>query len=68
MWHVINAAIDNKAGKAIGISIDKAVHPVNLYGATRLVAEKLFVQGNAYRKASNQIQRHAIRQRNRQPR
>jgi UDP-N-acetylglucosamine 4,6-dehydratase (inverting) len=46
--NVIDAAIDVGAAKVIALSTDKAVHPVNLYGATKLVAEKLFVQGNAY--------------------
>lgn len=46
--HVIAAAIDQGVQKAIAISTDKAVNPVNLYGATKLCAEKLFVQGNAY--------------------
>ncbi|MBT9172533.1 MAG: UDP-N-acetylglucosamine 4,6-dehydratase (inverting) [Syntrophomonadaceae bacterium] len=46
--NVIDAAIDNEVEKVLAISTDKAVWPVNLYGATKLVAEKLFVQGNAY--------------------
>jgi UDP-N-acetylglucosamine 4,6-dehydratase len=46
--NVIDAAIDNEVEQVMTISSDKAVHPVNLYGATKLVAEKLFVQGNAY--------------------
>lgn len=45
---VINAAIDNKVEKVIAISTDKAVYPINLYGATKMVAEKLFIQANSY--------------------
>ena len=46
--NVINAAIDAGVKRVIMISTDKAVNPINLYGATKLCAEKLFVQGNAY--------------------
>lgn len=46
--HVIEAAIDCGVKQVIAISSDKAVNPVNLYGATKLCAEKLFIQGNAY--------------------
>lgn len=46
--NIIDAAIDTSVKKAILISSDKAVSPVNLYGATKLVAEKLFIQGNSY--------------------
>lgn len=46
--NIINAAVDSKVEKVIAISTDKAVHPANLYGATKMVAEKLFIQGNAY--------------------
>jgi len=46
--NVIDAALDNKVEKVIAVSSDKAVQPVNLYGATKLVAEKLLIQGNAY--------------------
>ena len=46
--HVIDAAIDCGIPKVIALSTDKAVNPVNLYGATKLCAEKLFVQGNSY--------------------
>jgi UDP-N-acetylglucosamine 4,6-dehydratase len=46
--NIIDAAIDEGVGKVLALSTDKAVNPINLYGATKLVAEKLFVQGNAY--------------------
>jgi len=46
--HVIDAAIDAGVGKVVALSTDKAVNPVNLYGATKLCAEKIVVQGNAY--------------------
>jgi UDP-N-acetylglucosamine 4,6-dehydratase len=47
--NVIEAALDNRVHRVLALSTDKAVNPVNLYGATKLVAEKLFVQANAYR-------------------
>ena len=46
--NVIDAAIDQKVGRVVALSTDKAVNPINLYGATKLCAEKLFVQGNTY--------------------
>ena len=46
--NVIDAALDNGVEKAIFLSTDKAVSPVNLYGATKLCAEKLFIQANSY--------------------
>ena len=46
--NVIDAAIDCGVQRVIALSTDKAVNPVNLYGATKLAAEKLIVQSNAY--------------------
>ncbi|MCS6907925.1 MAG: UDP-N-acetylglucosamine 4,6-dehydratase (inverting) [Anaerolineales bacterium] len=46
--NVIEAALDCNVKKVVALSTDKAVNPVNLYGATKLAAEKLFVQSNAY--------------------
>jgi len=46
--NIIEAALDAEVEKVIALSTDKAVNPINLYGATKLCAEKLFVQSNAY--------------------
>ncbi|MBW1863627.1 MAG: UDP-N-acetylglucosamine 4,6-dehydratase (inverting) [Deltaproteobacteria bacterium] len=46
--NVIDAAINTGVKKVVALSTDKAVNPVNLYGATKLCAEKIFIQGNAY--------------------
>ena len=46
--NVIDNAIDDGVDRVMAISTDKAVHPVNLYGATKMTAEKLFIQGNSY--------------------
>lgn len=46
--NVIEAALGAGVKKVLALSTDKAVSPVNLYGATKLAAEKLFVQSNAY--------------------
>jgi UDP-N-acetylglucosamine 4,6-dehydratase len=46
--NVIDAALDTNVQRVLALSSDKAVNPINLYGATKLVAEKLFVQANAY--------------------
>jgi UDP-N-acetylglucosamine 4,6-dehydratase len=45
---VIEAALDQGVERVVALSTDKAVNPVNLYGATKLAAEKLFVQSNSY--------------------
>ncbi|MGD1151785.1 MAG: UDP-N-acetylglucosamine 4,6-dehydratase (inverting) [Syntrophales bacterium] len=46
--NVINAALDAGVKKVLALSTDKAVSPTNLYGATKLCAEKLFVHSNSY--------------------
>ncbi len=46
--NIVDAAIDRDVKKVVAISTDKAVNPVNLYGASKLVAEKIFVAANAY--------------------
>ncbi len=46
--NVVEAALDAGVKKVMALSTDKAVNPVNLYGATKLAAEKLTVQSNAY--------------------
>ena len=46
--NVIDAALDRKVKKVIALSTDKAVNPINLYGGTKLVSDKLFISANAY--------------------
>lgn len=46
--NVVEAALDAQVKKVLALSTDKAVNPVNLYGATKLAAEKLMVQSNSY--------------------
>ena len=46
--NVIDAAINQGVLRIIALSTDKAVNPINLYGATKLCAEKMFVQANSY--------------------
>ena len=46
--NVVEAALDAGIEKVLALSTDKAVNPVNLYGATKLAAEKLVIQSNAY--------------------
>ena len=45
--NIVDAAIENGVQKVINLSTDKAVNPINLYGATKLVAEKIFVAANS---------------------
>ncbi len=46
--NIIDASIDRGVKRIVALSTDKAVNPINLYGATKLVSDKLFVSGNAY--------------------
>lgn len=50
--NVIDAAIDRGIKKVVALSTDKAVNPINLYGGTKLVSDKLFISANAYSKIS----------------
>lgn len=53
--NVINAAIDNGVKTVIALSTDKAANPINLYGATKLCAEKMFIAANNYSPTGTQF-------------
>jgi UDP-N-acetylglucosamine 4,6-dehydratase (inverting) len=57
--NIVDAAIDAGVKKVIALSTDKAVNPINLYGATKLVAEKIFISANAY--AGGRVKFTAVR-------
>lgn len=46
--NVIEAALDTSVKRVVALSTDKAVNPVNLYGGTKLVSDKLFIAANSY--------------------
>lgn len=46
--NIVDAALDCSVHKVIALSTDKAVNPINLYGGTKLVSDKLFLSANAY--------------------
>ncbi|RZJ77026.1 MAG: UDP-N-acetylglucosamine 4,6-dehydratase (inverting) [Flavobacterium sp.] len=50
--NIIEAAIERGVEKVVALSTDKASNPINLYGATKLCSDKLFVAGNSYSGAS----------------
>lgn len=59
--NVIDAALDRGVEHVLTISSDKAVHPVNLYGATKLTAERLTTASNAYRGQSGKTRLSVMR-------
>ena len=50
---LVDACIDNKVKRIIALSTDKASSPANLYGATKLTSDRLFVSGNYYSGSAN---------------
>jgi UDP-N-acetylglucosamine 4,6-dehydratase len=51
--NVIDAALDTGVKRVVALSTDKAVNPINLYGGTKLVSDKLFIAANAYAGSKN---------------
>lgn len=51
--NIVDVAIDKGVEKVVALSTDKATNPVNLYGATKMVSDKLFIAANAYVGAKN---------------
>jgi UDP-N-acetylglucosamine 4,6-dehydratase len=56
--NVIEAAIDNNVKRVVALSTDKAANPINLYGATKLASDKLFVAANSY--AGGRVSRFGV--------
>ncbi|KKM12356.1 flagellin modification protein FlmA [Clostridiales bacterium PH28_bin88] len=56
--NIIEAAIDRGIKKVVALSTDKAANPINLYGATKLCSDKLFIAGNSY--AGKRITRFSV--------
>lgn len=46
--NIVDAALDCGVKRVVALSTDKAVNPINLYGGTKLVSDKLFIAANAY--------------------
>jgi UDP-N-acetylglucosamine 4,6-dehydratase/5-epimerase len=59
--NIIEAAINNNVEKVLAVSTDKAVNPVNLYGATKMCMEKLFVDASAYVGRSHRTRMACVR-------
>jgi UDP-N-acetylglucosamine 4,6-dehydratase len=59
--NVIDAAVDRNVKSVIALSTDKAANPINLYGATKLCSDKLFVAGNSYVGASRPTRFSVVR-------
>ncbi len=53
--NIVDAAIDRGVEKVVALSTDKAVNPINLYGGTKLVSDKLFIAANAYSGSKNTV-------------
>lgn len=53
--NIIDAALDKEVKKVVALSTDKAVNPINLYGGTKLVSDKLFIAANSYSGAEGSI-------------
>ena len=60
--NVIDSAIDRGVKKVVALSTDKASSPINLYGATKLASDKLFVSGNNYSGSWDELFGGALRQ------
>ena len=61
--NIIEAALDMGIKKVVALSTDKAVNPVNLYGGTKLVSDKLFIAANAYRRQGHFLLHRPLRKR-----